>query len=239
MSGNVHPNPDPIFSCAVCAGNVNLWGKSVQCCICSKWVHLRCLQLSLSQFRVLGSSHSWSCSLCRITVTPSSDSSDMYTFTVQSSPTSANAALMPHPRLETSYPPSAHSISSPSAPPPQSLAHGFSPAPPASTTPPDSFRVVQWNAGGLRARSTELLHFLSSHPVTLSAFRNPMLTHLPLSEFLGSLLCALIAPTPTLAFSPAILRTLAAALSFPSSRAYPFLNFLPPLFLHLILTLIM
>ena len=27
--------------------------------------------------------------------------------------------------------------------------------------------VLQWNAGGLRARSTELLHFLSSHPVDL------------------------------------------------------------------------
>ena len=33
--------------------------------------------------------------------------------------------------------------------------------------PPDSLRVLQWNAGGLRARSTELLHFLWSHPVDL------------------------------------------------------------------------
>ena len=33
--------------------------------------------------------------------------------------------------------------------------------------PLDSLRVLQWNAGGLRARSTELLHFLSSHPVDL------------------------------------------------------------------------
>ena len=33
--------------------------------------------------------------------------------------------------------------------------------------PPDSLRVLQWNAGGLRARSTKLLHFLSSHPVDL------------------------------------------------------------------------
>ena len=33
--------------------------------------------------------------------------------------------------------------------------------------PPDSLRVLQYNAGGLRARSTELLHFLSSHPVDL------------------------------------------------------------------------
>ena len=30
---------------------------------------------------------------------------------------------------------------------------------------PDSLRVLQWNAGGFRARSTKLLHFISSHPV--------------------------------------------------------------------------
>ena len=99
MSGNVHPNPGPIFPCSVCAGNVIWRGKSVQCFACSKWVHLRCSQLSLSQFRALGSSHSWSCPPCRITVTLSSDSSDLYTSTVQSSTTSANAALSPHPRL--------------------------------------------------------------------------------------------------------------------------------------------
>ena len=32
---------------------------------------------------------------------------------------------------------------------------------------PSSLRVLQWNAGGLRARSTKLLHFISSHPVDL------------------------------------------------------------------------
>ena len=42
MSGNIHPNPCPIFACSVCAGNVTWQGKSVQCCACSKWVHLRC-----------------------------------------------------------------------------------------------------------------------------------------------------------------------------------------------------
>ena len=33
--------------------------------------------------------------------------------------------------------------------------------------PPNPLRVLQWNAGGLRARSTELLHFLSFYPVDL------------------------------------------------------------------------
>ena len=134
----------------------------MQCCAYSKWIHLRCSQLSLSQFRALGSSH-----LCRITVTPSSDSSDMYTSTVQSSNASGNATLSPHPRLQTSYPPSAHSISSPSAPPPPSLLTDFLLRLLPPHPPPDSFRVLQWNAGGLRARSAELLHFLSSHPVDL------------------------------------------------------------------------
>ena len=46
MSGNVHPNPGPIFPCSVCSGNVTWQGKSVQCCTCPKWVHLRCSQLS-------------------------------------------------------------------------------------------------------------------------------------------------------------------------------------------------
>ena len=32
---------------------------------------------------------------------------------------------------------------------------------------PYSLRIFQWNAGGLQARSTKLLHFISSHPVDL------------------------------------------------------------------------
>ena len=136
MSGNIHPNPGPIFPCSVCAGNVTWRGKSVQCCTCSKWVHLRCSQLSLSKFRALGSSHSWSCFPCRNTVTPSSDSSNTYTSTVQS------AALTRHPRLQTSYPSSARYISPSSAPSPPSPAPGRHSMPPASSPPPDSLRVL-------------------------------------------------------------------------------------------------
>ena len=72
--------------------------------------------------------------------------------------------LMLHSRLQTFYSPSAHLMCSPSAPSSPSPAPGCPSAPPA-TSPPDSLRVLQWNAGGLRARSTELLHFLSSHLV--------------------------------------------------------------------------
>ena len=55
---------------------------------------------------------------------------------------------------------------------------------------PESLRVVQCNAGDLRARSTEWLHFLSSHPIDLiciqesnlnssSSFRIPEFSALP------------------------------------------------------------
>ena len=149
MSGNVYPNPGPIFPCSVCAGNVTWQGKSVQCCACSKWVHLRCSQLSLSNFRALGSSHSRSCPLCRNIVTPpSSDSSDTYTSTVesgppllmlQSRPTLVSKILIPHlPNIYLLLLPSHHG--------PSFLAILLNLLP---SLPPDSLRVLQWNAGGL------------------------------------------------------------------------------------------
>ena len=104
---------------------------------------------------------------------------------------------------------------------------------------PDSIRVLQWNAEGLRARSTELLHFLSSHSVDHIGIQESNLNSFSSSGSLDFLLCVLIAPTSDLAFSFARPRTLAAVLSFSSCRVYLSLNFLPPLFLRLIPTLIM
>ena len=196
---------------------------------------LRLLQMGpskvLTTFLILIQS-SWQLSLlelppCQITVTPSLDSSDMYTSTVQSSPASANAALSPHPHLQASYPPSAHSIYSPSAPPQPSLAPGYNSAPPASTPP---LTLSGFFNGMLEVFEPEALNYSTFfRPIllTLSAFKNPILTPLPLSGFLDSLLCVLIVPTPGLAFSLLIPRTLAAALSFSSGRAYLSLNVLP------------
>ena len=101
---------------------------------------------------------------------------------------------------------------------------------------PNSLRVLQWNAGGLRVRSTELLHFISSHPVDLICIQE---SNLPLSGSLDSLLCDLMAPIPDPEFFLLMSQTLAAASSFSSGRAYPSLNFLLPLFLRLTPTLIM
>ena len=163
-------------------------------------------------------------------MTPSLDSSDRYTSTVQSGPPSTDAALTRHPRLQTSYPPS--------APSPPSLAPGRPSMPPAFSPP---LTLSGFFNGMLEVSVPGALNYFTfSRPIqsTISASRNPILTHLPLSGFLDSLLCVLIAPTPGLAFSLLMPRTPAAA-SFSSARAYPFLNFLPPLFLRSIPTLIM
>ena len=162
----------------------------------------------------------------------------MYTSTVQSSPASANTDLSPHPRLQTSYPPSAHSISSPLPLLHRLLLLAFL----LRLLPPLPLTLSRFSNGMLEVFEPGALNYFTfSHPIlsTLSAFRNPILSHLSLSGFLDSLLCVLIVPTPGLAFSLLIPRTLAAALSFSSSRACLFLNFLPPLFLRLIPTLIM
>ena len=154
----------------------------MQCCACSKWVHLRCSKLSLSKFRALGSSHSWSCPSGRTTVTPSSDSSDMYTSTVQSSPASANAALSPHSRLLTYYPRYAHSISSPSAPLHRPLLLAFL----LCHLPPFPLTLSRFFNGMLEVFEPGALNYSTFfRPIlsTLSAFRNPILTPLPLSGF--------------------------------------------------------
>ena len=53
MSGNVHPNLCPVFSCSVCAGNVTWRGRSVQCCTCTNWGHLKSSLTSLLDSELL------------------------------------------------------------------------------------------------------------------------------------------------------------------------------------------
>ena len=211
----------------------------MQCCTCSKWVHVRRSQLSLSKVRALGSSHHWSCPPpCRTTVTPpSSDCSDMYTSTVQSGP----PLLILHSRPTL--------VSKPLIPICPFYIFSLCPL----TAVPCSWlsfcascllsplTLSEFFNGMLEVFEPGALNYFTfSRPIllTLSVSRNPILTHLPLFEFLDSLLCTLIAPTPGLAFSLPMACTLAVALSFSSGRAYLFLNFLP-LFLRSIPTLIM
>ena len=178
MSGNVHPSPCPVFSCSVCAGNVTWRGRSVQCCTCSNWVHLKCLLLSFSRFRTLGSFHSWSCSSCCVstffgdftptsTVASSSDSSSWYTSTAQSGP----LLLMQHSHLTLAFKPlilflrTLYLLSLRPHHRLMLLAVSFHLLLPLPF--PNSLRILQCNAGVLQARSTKLLHFILSHPVDL------------------------------------------------------------------------
>ena len=158
---------------------------------------------------------------------------------MQSGPPFTNAALSHHPRLQTSYPPSAHSISPSSAPSPPSLAPGHFSTPPASSPPPDSLRVLQWNAGGLRARSTELLQFLSSHPVDLICIQESNLNSSSSFRIPGfSALRSDRTHSRSGILSSDASHASGGVIIFVR-QVFPFLNFLPPLFLCLIPTLIM
>ena len=216
----------------------DLVGKSVQCCTSSKWVHLRCSQLSLSKFRALASSHSWSCPPCCNTVTFSSDPSDTYTSTVQSGP----PLLMLHSRPTLVSKPLIHHLP---------ILYLLL-LPPHHQPLPLSIllRLLRLlsplTLSGFFNGMLEVFQpgaqnyftFFRLILLTLSVSRNPILA-LPLSGFLDSMFCILIAPTPGLAFSLLMPCTLAPVSSFLSGRAYLFLNFLPPLFLCSIPTLIM
>ena len=159
MSGNVHPNPCPVFPCLVCGGNVAWRGRLVQCCTCSNWVRLKCSLLSFSRFRTLGSSHSWSFSPSAAfllfvdptptsTVTSSSDFSNWYTSTAQFRP----LLLMQHsqPTLVFKpfilFPPTLYLL----ALYPHYLLMLLAVSLYLLLLPflPDSLRVLQWNAEG-------------------------------------------------------------------------------------------
>ena len=162
----------------------------MQCCTCSNWVHLKCSLLSFSRFSTLGSSHSWSClPFCvpvffedptpTSTVTSSSEFSSWYISTAQS----GHLLLMQHSHPTLSFkplillPPTSYLL-------PLHLHHRLM-LPTVSLylllllPLLNTLRVFQWNAGGLRARSTELLHFVSSHPADLSCIQE---AHIDLSS---------------------------------------------------------
>ena len=153
----------------------------MQCCTCSKWVHLKCSLLSFSRFRTLGSSHYWSCPPCCVpdffgdptstsTVTFSSDFSTWYTSTAQSSP-SDSLLLMQHlhPTLIFKplihFPPTLYLL--PLHPHHRLMLLALSLYLLLPLALPDSLSGSSMECWGLRARSTELLHFISSHPVDL------------------------------------------------------------------------
>ena len=129
----------------------------MRCCTCSKWVHLKCSLLFISRFKILGSSHSWSCHPCCVPAFSGDLTSNntglpsLNTFTVAFKPL---ILLPPISYLLYLY-----------------LHHRLMLLAVFNTSCffflPDSLKVLQWNAGGLLDRSTKLLHSISSHPVDL------------------------------------------------------------------------
>ena len=170
-------------------------------------------------------------------MTPSSDSSDMYTSTVQSGPpllmlhshpTLVSKPLIPHLSILYLLPLPPHHR-------PLLLIVVLRLLPPL---PPHSLRVLQWNAGGIRARSTELLHFLLSHLVDLICIQESNLnssSSFRIPEF--SALCSDCTHSRSgiLSFDAT---HASGGVVILSGRAYPFLHFLPPLCLRSIPTLI-
>ena len=100
-------------------------------------------------------------------MTSSSDSFSWYTFTAQSGP----LLLMQHSHSTLTFKPLILFLPNlyllPLHPHRRLMLLDVSLYPQLSLPLPNSLRVLQWNAGGLQARSTKLLHFISSHPVDL------------------------------------------------------------------------
>ena len=183
MGGNIHPNPGPNFPCAVCAGPVTWRHKSIQCVTCSLWVHLRCSGITLTRFRSMSATHSWSCPVCvgpstmhqsspassspACNLNPSSLSTPSRTIMPTSPHTYAGNSLplANPPPLITTYPTTALGVPPPPSQPtnPALTAQPFSI--PASSA--NCLRILQWNAGGIRSRRTEFLHFLSENQYDL------------------------------------------------------------------------
>ena len=170
------------------------------------------------------------------TVSSSSDYSNLYTSSVQPGPSSpsphhsANATFPPHPRLQISFPTSAHFVSFRSALSPPPHVPGCFSIPPASSSPSDALMILLWDAGGT-------LYLVS--PVNIVCIQESNLYSS--SFFWVSVFSALRSDCTqpwSGIFSP-MTRTFAVALSFSSGRAFPSLNFLPLLFLRLIPTLFM
>ena len=122
---------------------------------------------------------------------------------------SANTVLSPHPRQQTTYSLSAHFVSPFSVPSPSLMLLVVLLFLLLSSSPPDSLTVLQCNAGGLRARSSEFF------PLYLASFCGsylyPTLTRLPFFGSLDILFCDLLTLVPGLVLFLPMARSRAVA----------------------------
>ena len=193
--------------------NVTRRGRSVQCCTCSKWVHLQCSPLSFLDSVLLAAltpgsalpvasllllEISYLPTLWLLPRTPPACIPPLLNLAHLAH--SSNAALPPHPRLQTSLSPLRPlCIFSLCTLTPLHASSCFS-APRASSFPLTSSGFFN---GMLRVSEPGALSFYTLFrliPLTSSVSRNSILTHLPLFGSLDSPLCVLIAPTPSLVF---------------------------------------
>ena len=169
----------------------------------------------------------------------SSDSSSWYNFTAQSGP----LLLMQHSHSTLTFkplisiPPTLYLL--PLHPHHRLMPMAVSLYPQLSLPLPNSLRFLQWNNGGLQARSTKLLHFNSSHPVDLIYIQESNLNSSSSFRIPGFSALRSHGTHSRSGIFLLMSQTLAAASSFSSNRAYSSLSFLPPLFLCLAPTLIM
>ena len=161
-----------------------------QCFTCSNCVHLRCTFLPSSEFDSLSCSHSWSCSSCFISAS-SRGCQSANTKLFSPRPSSKNYSTV-HNNHSTNSPPMHFFLLILNYKPlvfllschynPSSVfcstffISGSTSTSPASSSFPDSLRIVQWNADDLRARSVELLHSASLFSVNFICIQQSNLT---------------------------------------------------------------
>ena len=169
----------------------------------------------------------------------SSDPSSIYISTVHYNPfshASANADFPPHPRLKTSY----SSFGLPLASSYVSTLPFFTSGSSSMLLLPLLFLICLGFCNKMQEvflpEMLNVFTLIGSLLSILTLFRSLTLTLLHFSESLDTLVCKLIALTPSLAFLHQMTRALFVMLSSLSDRAHPFLNSQPPLSFRLITT---
>ena len=224
-------------------------GRSLQCCTCSNWVHLKWSLFSFARFRTRGRSHSWSFPTCCVPVFfrfHTYQHCDFLLGLLQL--IYLHCSIWPPVLMQHSYPtltfkplflfpPTLYLL--PLHPHHRLMLLAVSLYLLLPLLLPNSLRVLQWNAGGLRARSTELLHFISSYPVDLICIQKSNLNLSSSFQIPGFFALRSDGTHSRAGIFSTNVTDASAVSSFLSDRAYPSLSFLPPLFLRLIPTLIM
>ena len=214
----------------------------MQFCTIFNWVYLKCSLLSFSGFRTFSISHSWSCPPCCFWRSHTYRYIDFLLQLVCLHCSIWPLLLMQHSHPSLAFkplilfPPTLYFL--PLHPHYRLMLLAVSLYLLLSLSLSDSLMVLQWNAGGLRARSTKLLYYISSHPVDLICIQESNLNLFSSFRITGfSALRSDRSHSQSGIFSNVTDASRGVIIFI--GRAYPFLSFLPSLFLCLIPTLIM